>query len=119
MDHFLADLLASVALLLGEIVLVVGLGAGPSEAEYDVVLVIKAFGLLGEVGRVFGVLLLELGLVGVLGHAGLVAADGEVAPSIANGVGDPHRVALVLMDVLGNLFLFCIPAEVPSNPKGK
>ena len=119
MDHFLADLLPSVALFLGEIILVVGLGASPSEAEDDVVLVIKAFGLLGEMGRVFGVLLLELGLVGVLGHAGLVAADGEVAPSIADRVGDPHRVALVLMDVLGNLLLFCIPAEVPSKPKGK
>ena len=90
MDHFLADLLPSVPLFMGEVVLVVGLGAGPSEAEDDVIFIIKAFGLLGEVGWVFGVLLLELGLVCVLGHVGLIAADGEVAPSIADRIGDPH-----------------------------
>jgi hypothetical protein len=86
-------------LFLHEFVFVVGCGLIAAESKYDIILVVafsKTF-LLDE--GMLWVFLFEFGLVGILGHCWLVAADCEVAVSVSVRLGKGGRLLGVLLSI--------------------
>ena len=84
----LIDGLPPARLLLQVVSFVVRYGLVAAEAEDYVVAIVESFGWRLRSGGMLGVLLFELGLVCVLTHIRLVAGNGEVAPSIADGLNN-------------------------------
>ena len=85
MDYFLIHLLTPVSLFTKKVILIIRLSILPIETEHDVIFIIQSFCCFRYSRRMFRVLLFEFGLVGVFGHVGLIATNGEVTLSIANG----------------------------------
>lgn len=84
-NNTLINLLPSISLLYSILIPVVGIGINRLKSKNDVVIIIGSFLGWTRLRCIPWELLLKLRLVGVFGHWGLIAADGEVTVFISYG----------------------------------